>query len=315
MKRLYLGVDGGQSSTKALIADEAGRVIGTGTGGPCNHVAAAEGRAKFRSAVGDCLEQACSQAGLRREAVVFAAVCLGLSGGAEDKEAYARELIQSERYKITHDAEIALSGATGGGPGIIIIAGTGSMAFGRNAAGRTSRAGGWGYIFGDEGGGFDITRRALRAGLAYEEGWGEYTALKEGLLQRTAAISMNALLHGFYNGAYTRTAFASFAPLVTEAAQTGDVVALDVLQGAAKELARYTEAVFRTLFSEQETAQVATIGGNFRSVPLRRAFEEILRGRIPCTVTPPKFDPAAGALLDALRLDGNRSELSGWPKS
>jgi N-acetylglucosamine kinase-like BadF-type ATPase len=125
---------------------------------------------------------------------------------------------------------------------------------------------------------------------------------------------MNALLHAFYNGAYTRTAFASFAPLVTESAQMGDAVALGILHSAANELARYTEAVFRTLFSELETAQVATIGGVFRSAPLRRSFEEILRRHIRCTVTPPKFEPAAGALLDALRLDGNSSELSGWPK-
>ncbi len=69
--------------------------------------------------------------------VRFASACLGFSGGAEDKEAYARELIRSSKYKITHDAEIALSGATAGEPGIIIIAGTGSMAFGRNAAGQT----------------------------------------------------------------------------------------------------------------------------------------------------------------------------------
>jgi len=314
MSRFYLGVDGGQSSTKALIANEAGEVIGVGIGGPCNHVGAAEGRAKFNSAVGDCLHQACSQAGLDRETARFAAVCLGFSGGAEDKEAYARELIRSNQYKITNDAEIALSGATGGGPGIIIIAGTGSMAFGRNTQGVTRRAGGWGYIFGDEGGGFDITRRALRAALANEEGWGETTALTEMLRRRTEEISMNALLHAFYNGTYTRTVFASFAPLVTEAAQAGDPVAAAILHAAASELARYTESVFRSLFSEQEAAQVSPIGGVFRSVPLRRSFEEFLRQRIPCSVTPPKFDPAAGALLEALRLDGNLSELSRWPK-
>ena len=312
MSRLYLGIDGGQTSTAALIADESGQVIGHGSGGPCNHVAAAEGRAKFRSAVGDCLGQACSQAGLDSATVTFASVCLGFSGGAEDKDAYSRELIRSERYKITHDAEIALSGATAGEPGIIIIAGTGSMAFGRNARGETSRAGGWGYIFGDEGGAFDLTRRALRASLADEEGWGDRTSLRDRLLQTTGVASINALLHAFYGGRYTRTSFASFAPLLTEAAQEGDRIALDLVNAAAADLVRYTEGVYRTLFQAREPVPVACIGGVFGSAPLRRHYEELLRQRTSCIPTSPKFDPVAGALLDALRLDGNNSELSGW---
>ena len=123
MTRFYLGIDGGQSSTKALLGDDTGKVIGRGHGGPCNHVASAEGRGKFLSAVGDCLRQAYHEAGLESGAH-FASVCLGLSGGSEDKEAYTKELIASDKYKFTHDAEIALLGGTAGEPGIIIIAGT-----------------------------------------------------------------------------------------------------------------------------------------------------------------------------------------------
>ena len=92
-----------------------------------------------------------------------------------DKEAFVKELIASDKYKLTHDAEIALIGATAGQPGIIVIAGTGSIAFGRNAQMQTARAGGWGYIFGDEGGGFDIAKNALRRALQFEEGWGPAT--------------------------------------------------------------------------------------------------------------------------------------------
>ena len=88
MARFYLGVDGGQSSTKALLADETGKVIGRGRGGPCNHVASTEGRSKFLSALGDCLRQAYHEAGLESTSVHFASVCLGLSGGTEDNEAY-----------------------------------------------------------------------------------------------------------------------------------------------------------------------------------------------------------------------------------
>ena len=146
--RYYLGVDGGQSSTVALIANEDGRVLGRGKSGPCNHASAAEGRTKFLSAMNGCLQEACDQAGLNWTDTTFASVCLGFSGGPEDKDQYARELIRSAQYKITHDAEIALSGAMPDEAGIIAIAGTGSMIFGRNHRGETARAGGWGYIYG-----------------------------------------------------------------------------------------------------------------------------------------------------------------------
>src|SRR5438270_3766179 len=124
--RLYLGIDGGQSSTTALIADETGRVLGVGRGGPCNHAHGPEGRAKFFGAISACLSEAFSKAGLQQDGVTFAAACLGFSGGAADKEAYSGELIRSAKYRITHDAEIALLGATASAPGIIVIAGTGS---------------------------------------------------------------------------------------------------------------------------------------------------------------------------------------------
>ncbi len=305
-----MGVDGGQSSTTALIADETGRVIGHGRGGPCNHVTTAEGRAKFLSAIGDCLNPACREPGIETTTVQFAAVCLGLSGGGEDKEAYARELIRSERYKITHDAEIALSGATAGEPGIIMIAGTGSMAFGRNARGQNARAGGWGYVFGDEGGAFDLTRRALRAALQFEEGWGERTTLHRLLLESTGAGNANELLHRFYgrpDGPY----IATLASLVTHAAESGDSVATAILRQAAAKLSWYVTGVYKNLFASGESVPVAPIGGVFKNEFVRNEFSHCVWESIACNVIPPRFSPASGALLEALRLDENPSPLSG----
>src|SRR4051794_37648380 len=127
MAALFLGIDGGQSGTTAVIGDDTGRVLGSGRGGPCNHVAASGGRAKFFNAIERCLRQACDEAQLDRAAVTFEAVCAGFSGGPADKEAYLRELISANHYIVTIDALIALSGATAGEPGIITIAGTGSI--------------------------------------------------------------------------------------------------------------------------------------------------------------------------------------------
>ncbi len=154
--KYFLGVDGGQSSTTAVIGDELGRVIGIGRGGPSNHVGAAEGRAKFVKAIEECVTAACVKGGVDRANIRFASACLGFSGGPADKESIINEILSSERTLVTHDGLIALSGATAGEPGLIAIAGTGSFAFGRNAAGETARAGGWGYLFGDEGGGLRL---------------------------------------------------------------------------------------------------------------------------------------------------------------
>jgi N-acetylglucosamine kinase-like BadF-type ATPase len=310
MTRLYFGIDGGQSSTKALLADETGKVIGRGRGGPCNHVGSMEGRAKFLSAVGDCLRQAYHEAGLESTSVRFASVCLGLSGGAEDKEAYIKELIPSERYKLTHDAEIALIGGTAGEPGIIIIAGTGSIAFGRNGQMQTARAGGWGYIFGDEGGGFDLARQGLRRALQYEEGWGPPSVLHKALLEASGAASANALLHELYNK-FDRQQIAGYAKLVTNAAEQGDEVALEVLKTAAESLTSYVTGVYDQLFKKGETVQIVAVGGVFKSHAFTQKLMQNIYTSILCPLGSPKLSPAAGALLEALRQDGNSNLLTG----
>ncbi len=310
MPRYYLGIDGGQSSTTALIADEQGCIVGAGHAGPCNHVTGPEAQVKFLAVLKDCLTQASREISGGPAIPEFTAACLGFSGGAQDKSAYSRELIRTARLKITHDAEIALTGATAGEPGIIIIAGTGSIAFGRNAAGRTARCGGWGYIFGDEGGAFDLVRRALRASLQFEEGWGPATSLHEMLLSAGGAASANDLLHRFY-AETERKKIAGFAPLVTECAESGDAVALTIVADSADALSRNAEGVYRQLFTASETVTVAYIGGVFRSAQLLAAFAERLRARTGCETVYPRFSPAAGAILEALRLDGNPVKLTG----
>ena len=308
MPRFYLGVDGGQSRTTALIADETGRILGEGHGGPCNHVSGPEARTRFHAALGPALRDAGIQAGFDPRIQTFAAARFGFSGGPEDKEAYVRELVRSEKFKFTHDAEIALSGALEGQPGIIIIAGTGSMAFGRNASNATSRAGGWGYIFGDEGSAFDLTRRALRAALQYEEGWGPPTRLRDVLLEATSTSDANTLLHRFYSD-LSRQRAAALAPLVTQAAEQGDEPARHVVNSAAEALVWYIEGVYRNLFRDGEIVPVAHIGGVFQSAIVRDALAGKVEQAIGCQAGPPRFGPAIGAVLEALRLDGNPSRI------
>lgn len=311
MAGYYLGIDGGQSSTTALISDETGCVIGQGHGGPCNHITGAEAREKFLRAIGDCLTQACRDASLDASTLEFTSVCCGFSGGAEDKEEYTRELIRSERYKVTHDAEIALAGALAGEPGIAVIAGTGSIAFGRNQQGQTARAGGWGHIFGDEGGAFDLVRRGIRAALQYEEAWGDATQLHPMLLRATGEATANALLHKFY--ATPRAEIARYAPLVSKAAEARDRVAVKILDEAAAALAVYIRGLHYHLFLSLERTPVALIGGVFQSAIITSALSRGL-AEFGCYTVRPRFSPAAGALIEAFRLEGRRPELSNLPE-
>jgi N-acetylglucosamine kinase-like BadF-type ATPase len=309
MPDYFLGVDGGQSSTYALIGDANGRVLGGGRGGPSNHVGASEQKAKFIGAIQTCLSAACASAGLDAATIRFASACLGFSGGPADKESILREMLRSHRTIVTHDALIALSGATGGAPGVITIAGTGSIAFGRNASGKTARAGGWGYVFGDEGGGFDIVRQALVAALKLEEGWGKPTSLRRMFLDQTGASDINGLLHRFYTPEFPRPRIAAFAELVDEAAEHGDAIAREILNDAGRELAAIAAAVRGQLFEKDESARVAYVGGVFRSRTVREEFIALTGDK----VGPPIHGPAAGALLEAYRAAGVRCTLSNAP--
>jgi N-acetylglucosamine kinase-like BadF-type ATPase len=304
--RLFLGVDGGQSGTEALIGDETGRVIGAGSGGPCNHAGIGEGRQKLVRAVNESVGTACAQAGLDPGAVRFAAACFGMSGGPEDKRAILREILPADVLVVSDDAVIALTGATGGEPGIITIAGTGSIAFGRHADGRTARTGGWGYIFGDEGGGFDITRQALRAALRAEEGWGPPTALHTALLNATGGASANDVMHRFYTTDWPRSRVATLAALVDEIAMAGDPVARDILHGAAQQLAMLTSAVRVQLWQPGKPARVAWTGGAFRSRLLLDRYRNLVELESGNRTGPPEHEPAAGALLEAYRAAGLR---------
>jgi len=302
--RLFLGVDGGQSGTTAVIGDETGRILGTGEAGPCNHAAAGEGRAKLERAIAGSVGAACTQAGLDAAAVRFEAACFGMSGGPDDKREILAAALRVERLVVTDDAVIALAGAIGTGQGIITIAGTGSIAFGRNPAGRTARAGGWGYIFGDEGGGFDIARQAARAVLRLEEGWGPPTVLRETLLGATGSENANQMLHRFYTGEWPRSRVATLARLVDGAAVEKDAVARAILRGAAQQLAMLAGAVREELWAPGAALEIAYIGGVFQSRLLLESFRALVELQEGVRCGAPRRSPAEGALREAYRSAG-----------
>lgn len=305
--KLFLGVDGGQSGTAAVIGDENGRVLGTGEAGPCNHAAAGEGRAKLERAVRESVAAACAEAGLAPDRVEFAAACFGMSGGPDDKREILQNILKTRRLIVTDDAVIALAGATANGEGIITIAGTGSIAFGRNGQGRIARAGGWGHIFGDEGSGFDLARQALRAALRMEEGWGEQTRLRELLLEGTGSQTANQMLHRFYSDEWPRSRVARLAPLVDRAATEGDPIAMQIITGAAQQLATYAASVRGQLWQPGAEIELAYIGGVFESRLLLEHFRTMVEMTDGVRCVAPRRSPAEGALWEAIRSVAERS--------
>jgi N-acetylglucosamine kinase-like BadF-type ATPase len=307
MSEYFLGVDGGQSSTTAVIGDRHGKIVGWASAGPCNHVTAPEARTKFLRVLGECVAQAAARAGIAGRS--FKSVCFGMSGGPADKAALLHGLIEAEHWMVTHDAMIALAGATSGEPGIVAIAGTGSIAFAQNARGETARAGGWGYLFGDEGGAFDIVRQALRAVLREHEGWGARTALTPVLIEAASVSDPNELLHAFYTPEWPRDRIARLAQIVNRMAEDGDPIAIGVLHNAARELAMLVGSLRRPLWAERETARVAWVGGVFRSAILLERFRTLVSLEENTVCEAPKHGPALGALLLAYRTAGIRGTV------
>lgn len=306
MSHYFLGVDGGQSSTIAVIGDEGGRIAGWASAGPCNHVGASEGRAKFLLVMRECISQAAARAGLQSNSrPKFLAACVGMSGGPDDKAALLAELIDAERLVVTHDAKIAWAGALEGSPGVIVIAGTGSIAYGENAHGESARAGGWGYVYGDEGSGFDIARQAVRAALKEYEGWGPRTALTPALVELIGAANANEALHRLYTIEWPRARVAGLAVTVDRIAGEGDPVALDILHNAARQLALLAASVRRQLWNDEVArVRISWIGGVFQSENVLERFRTLASLDGQSEAEAPLRSPAAGALIIAYRAAG-----------
>jgi N-acetylglucosamine kinase len=305
----FLGVDGGQSGTTALIGDQTGRVLGSGDAGPCNHAGMAEGRQKLERAIRESVGGACAKAGLDAGAIEFETACFGMSGGPDDKREILAAIVRTERLIVTNDAVVALAGATPEGHGIIVIAGTGSISIGRHPEGAQARAGGWGYIFGDEGSAFDIARRALRASLSMQEGWGPATTLRARLLEATQSRDAHEMLHRFYTPDWPRSRVATLAKLVDVAALEGDAAAADIITRAAQDLALLAASVRAQLWKPADLVEVAYIGGVFHSRMLLERFRMLVELENGSHCGPARHGPAEGALLEAYRAAGLNLEL------
>jgi len=305
----FLGVDGGATSTALALCDREGRVLGIGHGGPSNHILASGGEERARSAVAAALTGALNAAGLDRPA--FEAAHFGMTGISRDSEparvfaAVVAPLLTTRIMRIDSDASAALAGALACRPGVIVIAGTGSVALGRDPQGQEARAGGWGYLFGDEGSGFALGLAGARAALHARDRTGPSTVL-ETEIPRQFGRSLGEIPLLYYEGRVQRADIAALARVVTAAAAAGDPVAIALVKTGADGLAAIVAAVVHKLTWPDGTAAVAPVGGVFKAGPvLLNPLKAAIALRAPGAVlVPPRFTPAVGALLLAMQAAG-----------
>lgn len=213
------------------------------------------------------------------------------------------EVVRADIIRVTWDVEVAFAGAAAGGSGIMVIAGTGSVAFGRNARGQTARAGGYGFLIDDHGGGVSIGQAALRAVLQARDGRGPHTRLLPLITERLG--DWPAIRRAVY-GEGGRVLLASLVPLVARAAASHDAVARRILGAAGQALADLAAAVARRLDMREESFDLFTVGGVFAAGELvRKSLRRALRKHaLRCRLRPPIFPPAIGAALLAMEAAG-----------
>lgn len=300
----FLAVDGGQTSTKALLADASGNILAGTTAGPSNHTEEPGGPERLVRVVGEVTSSLRAQAKLAD--LELAVACFGMTGETKLKTQILLGHVRAGQMIVVHDSVNALAGAAAGAPGIVVIAGTGSVARGQNAEGREMRVGGWGHLFGDEGSAFWIGRAAVRAAAAESELTGPTTQLTPLLLNRTATPSISALMERYYAGTLSRDHLAGLSTWVAETADHGDGVAQGILVEAGRQLAQSALQLVGHLFrGAADSAKVYFSGGVFESPTVVSSFRSTIHGMYPgIEVGRPRLAPVFGSLILAYQAAG-----------
>lgn len=312
MQPLICGIDGGQSSTKCIIATADGQTLGQGKGGPLLHLSAAGGRERFASAMAEALHSTWRSAGMDEQPL--AALVVGASGveagtvEASTAQQMLASLVQAQHVEICNDAVIALYGAHAGQAGVIVIAGTGTIALGMDEQGEMASVGGWGWIIDDEGSAFGIGRAGLRAALRAVDGREPFTQLIAAFENFFAVASLPEIKRIVYRPDFGAAGYASLATVVSQAARSDDGVAQAIIAQAGELLAQQALAAIRRLHFQGKPIPVAAMGGAVDHIAeLNAAFAGAL-AQSPLGAVPvkPQFSALLGAVLMGMKACGKQ---------
>ncbi|HNX04170.1 MAG TPA: BadF/BadG/BcrA/BcrD ATPase family protein [Opitutales bacterium] len=308
---LYCGVDGGGTRTRALLVDERGAFLGYGASGASNPKAVGlDGSAR---SVCEALQRAFREYTGKDEDIQLFLGLAGVRTGADRTAvmtAFSEPLdavgLGGTRVAIGHDLDVAHAAALGGEPGVVLVAGTGSAALGRDATGRTRQAGGWGWYIDDPGSGYWLGYQAMRAAARSCDGRGPMTVLEEKVRAFLRIPSLHEMPNIIYNPHFSRERVAELAPIIFEAAEGGDVCAEAILREGFRELALMVATVSRVL--DLERPLVSAVGGiTHRGVGFDTRFAEALNEQIPfARITHSRATPVVGSVILAMNEDGRR---------
>lgn len=309
MVRIYVGIDGGATKTHGVATDGEGRVLAEATVGPSNYQVVGVEAAQRH--VCQLLAALTAPVNGQGELSGLVAGMAGLDGPQDQapfRQIFSAALTQANGsgaqgcgWRVVNDATAAWAGALHGKPGAIVISGTGAIALAVNGAGQVFRVDGWGYWIGDEGSGFEIGRRGMRAAVRMAEGRGAETALWPALQAYIAGFGADSWQHWIteLNGrAEAHGLIAGFARSVAQAGGEGDEIAGEILAQAGRALG-ITGARALADAGLTPAGTIATVGSLFAHSPLvRDAFLHEMAQRLPqVTVTWPQRSPAEGAAL------------------
>lgn len=310
-QKYIIGMDGGGTKTHAVITTSAGIIVAEHRAGPSNFQII--GVEKAAATIFQLITKCRKSAGCTSDQI-DAVVC-GLTGAGRigDQQRMAKGLMKYARSKkivlkkiiIESDARIALEGAFNGEPGIILIAGTGSIAFGKDSIGNVHRVGGWGRVLGDEGSGFSIGRQGLTAVTQHLDGRALRTTLTSMIAKKFKLSDQTAIINAVYKNGFD---IASVAPLVLDAAEKKDRVCMGIVGKAVLDLAAH---IFIASIKINATRQgksrkkipVAFIGGLItQKTIVRKHLSDYVGSTIRgVTITSPRSSPAYGAVILAMK--------------
>ena len=307
--KYILGIDGGGSKTTAILADERGIVLSEGRGGASNYqtIGLESAGQAIKLAITAAIEKAGKDFSVSLDDLDDRLVVVAGLAGADrplDRERLAPVVwtqlpVRPLQLRIEHDARVGLAAGTGDKPGIILIAGTGSIAFGMDNTGRQVRAGGWGPILGDEGSGYSIGRAALIAILWEYDGRGKPTSLTKRIMSHLGVTGPDEMVSLVYQGPLQRSEIAKLAEIVLEEAALGDEVSQYLITDAAEQLVRMITTVFGKLEWHQQSIPAAGIGGLLQPGNLlwTSIVEMLNRSHPQIHFIPPMLPPELGAVL------------------
>ncbi len=301
MTQLVAGIDGGQSSTVAVIGDEDGRILGRGASGPSDEIGEGPESSRLHDALCDALANALRNAKLP-EGQRFDAIVAGVSG-YNGRVFGQTPHLPSERFVLMHDAPIAHAGALAGRPGVVVIAGTGSVVYTRDRGGAGLTLGGWGFLFGDEGSAFRIASDALAAMMrAEDEGDASIANEMRAACEFFGMPTLRAIGRAFYHDELSRDRIAAFAP---------DALRFERFRSIADNGADRLATLAARAARACGVARVALSGGVFENADFRaRVRDGILATLGDAEIVNARYEPALGALLLAYReLGTDRVEL------